>query len=87
MNLYVEVDNIDFLDKTLYFICCSQLANYVYFEYWRMVSTGVTVARQLEITLVHHVTVTKMPSTILHQSTTKKTLTTKSSIDAFYMLF
>jgi hypothetical protein len=57
-------------------------------EYWHMLSklsTGVTVARGLEITN-HNATITKMPSTIFYHSK-KKTLTTKSSIDSFYTLF
>ena len=39
-----------FLDKALNYICCSQLANYLYSEYWRSPSTRVTVERRLE----HH---------------------------------
>ena len=85
MSLYVEEDISEFLDQTLNFVCCfhSQSTCTCTPEYcWRiMLSTGVTVARGLEITN-NHVTITKMhSSTIFYQSTTQKTLTTKSSIE------
>ena len=82
MYLYVEVDSIDFLDKTLTFLLQTTCIS----EYWRSPSTRVTVGRGLEhhqSPCHHH----QMLSTIFHQSTTYKTLTTKSRIDMFYMFF
>jgi hypothetical protein len=84
MYLYVEEDSIDFLDKTLNFICCELLVP---------PSTGVAQAGMLplqeDLSIINHhaTTTTKMPSTIFYQSTTLMTLTTKSRIDTFYRFF